>query len=184
MIMPKIISFIELDPFLDCKRSELLDALVLFRSTDRHWTEYEGGWHIAEIVEHLCIVEGMVVDEVKALLSRAPLLPSEPAENKLVDVMGLFAAKGLLGTKKHAPSYALPTQQVSYENGMARLAKIRVELKSFLPQLAARETNPLISPHPLGVDLNVGQWVHFAAVHEWAHINQVKRIYKANRVEE
>jgi hypothetical protein len=182
--MSKVVTFPVLGAFLDRKRSELLDALALFRRSDRHWTEYEGGWHIAEIVEHLCIVEGMVVDEAKSLLCKAPELPSELAEDKLVDVMGLFAAKGLLGTKKQAPSYATPTRQVSYEDGMARLAKIRVELKSLLPQLAARETNSLISPHPLGVDLNVGQWVHFAAVHEWAHINQVKRIYEANRIEE
>ncbi|SEG68817.1 DinB family protein [Paenibacillus sp. UNC499MF] len=172
--------FSELEPFLDKKRRELLAALDAFGPEERHLSEYEGGWNPAQIIEHLSIVEEQVIAEIGRLLSGEAVRPSEPEDRKRVDVMALFEQKGLLGTPKTSPPSAFPTGKVAYEDGLERLAEVRGRLKALLPLLAARETNSLVSRHPLGVELNACQWLQFSAVHEWGHIHQLKRIRKVH----
>lgn len=87
---------------------------------------------------------------------------------------------GIIGSKITAPSNTIPTGQVNYEEGLHRLTESLNDLLAFFPELAARQTNFIIDRHPLGVDLNVCQWIHFTAVHEWAHVNQIKCIAKVN----
>ncbi|MFC9775259.1 DinB family protein [Paenibacillus chitinolyticus] len=172
--------FSELEPFLDKKRRELLAALDAFGPEERHLAEYEGGWNPVQIVEHLSIVEEQVIAEIGRLLNGEAVRPSEPEERKLVDITALFEQKGLLSSPKKSPPSAFPTGKVAYEDGLERLAEVRGNLRAFLPLLAARETNRLVSRHPLGVELNACQWLQFSAFHEWGHIHQLKRIRQAH----
>jgi hypothetical protein len=47
--------------------------------------------------------------------------------------MGLFTAKGLIGTKKQAPPNAMPVNKVPYDERIVRLDALRMDLKAFLP---------------------------------------------------
>ncbi|TVY09022.1 DinB family protein [Paenibacillus cremeus] len=169
-------TLLELEPFLDTKRTELLAAIRTFGAHEQALTEYEGGWNVANIVEHLIIIEQKVIEEVDRLFAIAPVRPSEPLEAKDVDITELFRSHGLLGGRKQAPPETVPTGLLPLEDGLTVLGHVRQELKGFIPLLFQRETNSIVSVHPLGVELNVCQWVLFSAFHEWAHIHQLKRI--------
>jgi hypothetical protein len=138
--------------------------------------ETADGWTPSEIVEHLVKVENAVVRQVRELLASAPPLPAEPAGEKTVDITEPFRERGLLGTKKKTFPSLEPTGSIPYDECLQQLADARMRLKSLLPQLASRETNSLLAPHPLGLTLNACQWVLFSAFHEWGHIHQLKRI--------
>ncbi|WP_409340723.1 DinB family protein [Paenibacillus sp. MBLB4367] len=175
-----MIAFHELEAYLDRKRADLLEALQTFGVHERGATEQEGGWTIVQIVEHLGLVERGVIREVSTLLDSSPANPDSSPESKRTDMIGLFKAKGIIGRKNESPLWALPKGAMEYGQALERLSDIRSELKRFLPELASRETNSLVSMHPYGVELNVCQWLHFAAVHEAGHVLQVKRIRAAN----
>ncbi|WP_068773612.1 DinB family protein [Paenibacillus sp. FJAT-26967] len=172
--------FAELEPFLDKKRKELLEALSAFGKNEREYTEYEGGWNISEIVEHLCIVEEQVIHTIGQMLRDAPSKPTESEEDKIVDITEIFRRNGLLGSRKQSPPEAVPAGTWGYDAGLYRLAEVRSRLKAYLPELAGRATNGITARHPLGVELNVCQWVLFSAFHEWAHLHQIKRIRQAH----
>jgi hypothetical protein len=175
-----MIGFAELEPFLDRKRHELLHALNEFSLEEvRTLRETADGWTPCEVVEHLVKVENEVARQVQRLLASVPSLPAEPADEKLVDITELFRERGLLGTKKKTLPALEPSGFLSYDRGLQQLADARKQLKSLLPQLASRETNSLLAPHPLGITLNACQWVLFSAFHEWSHIHQLKRIRSA-----
>lgn len=176
----KNIGFMELEPFLDRKRHELLAALSEFSTEELHRAkETQDGWSPTQITEHLAIVEQLVIEQTETLLRSEVPAPPEPFEAKVVDITELFRERGLLGTRKKTPPSQEPSGSVPYELALQRLTDARVRLKSLLPELAGRSTNGLTAPHPLGVTLNACQWVLFSAFHEWGHIHQVKRIRAA-----
>ncbi|AQZ45375.1 DinB superfamily protein [Paenibacillus larvae subsp. larvae] len=176
--MTPIITLSQLGAFLSATREKLMDALSLFSPDQRTLTEKKEGWNPVQIVEHIGIIDNYVVNKVADMLKNAPLYPPEEEDQKLIDVMPLFKENGIIGSKITAPSNTIPTGQVNYEEGLHRLTESLNDLLAFFPELADRQTNFIIDRHPLGVDLNVCQWIHFTAVHEWAHVNQIKRIAK------
>jgi hypothetical protein len=168
--------FEQLGSFLDGKRLAFLHTVSLFEGGALSWTEYEGGWAVAAVVEHAAIAEASIAEQVKRMLDAAPPLPSEPFYDKQVHIMALLRERGLLGTKKKSPPAYEPTGVVPLTEGLKRLTAARDQLKSLLPALASRETNTLVADTPLGVELNACQWVTFSAFHEWAHQRQLERI--------
>lgn len=180
-----MITFIELEAFIDQKRQELLTTVQQFSSHEHGAKEYPEGWSISEVIEHLVLVEQQILDTVEKMLHSHPQQPSEPIAEKTVDIIPLFRSKGLLGTKKEAPQFVRPANHLSLAEGLEKLTEVRQQLKSYLPELAERETNSIIAHHTfLAIDLNVCQWIHFAAVHEWAHIHQLNRIRKASLIQD
>lgn len=173
--------FHELEGFLDQKRRDLLKMIDSFREDELHLKEYEGGWTVPEIVEHLYYVESNILRKVDQMLQSHPVEAPEPLLEKVVDIMPLFQSKGLIGTKKKAPKDVEPTGKIPLQESLLKLESVRGQLKNFLPHLEKRATNGMVAPvrPPVGVDSNVCQWIHFAAVHEWAHINQIKRIRRS-----
>lgn len=174
-----MITFNDLEKFLNEGRNELIASISAFQEDELHLTEYEGGWAVPQVVEHLALVESYVVYKVEKMLNRYPLRPSEPLADKVVDVVELFRAIGIIGKRNKAPKEVQPSGNLSLQDGLMKLHKLREQLKGFLPELAQRETNGNVSYHPLGTDLNICQWVHFAAIHEIGHIRQLKRIRQA-----
>jgi hypothetical protein len=183
--MMKTVSFSELEAFIDFKRHELLTAVHQFGSDEHNAREYPEGWPVSQVIEHLVLVEHQIVDTIEIMLRSYPHQPTEPVAEKEVDIIPLLRSKGLLGTNKEAPKLVRPTVQLPLAEGLDKLNEIREQLKSYLPELAERETNSIIAHHSvLNVDLNVCQWIHFTAVHEWAHIHQLGRIRKATQVQD
>jgi hypothetical protein len=175
----QVLDFQHLEPFLDGKRLAFHHTVSLFEGEALNWTEYAGGWNVAAVVEHVGLAEAAIVKQVRRMLASAPPLPPEPLGEKEADIMALFREHRLLGTKKKSPSAYEPTGVVPLAEGLKRFAETRTELKSLLPALSSRATNPLTAPIPLGVTLNACQWVTFSAFHEWAHQHQLERILQS-----
>ncbi len=175
-----MIMFHELEGFLDDKRTELLEVIAAFKDEQLELRNDEGSWTVAEIVEHLILVELYVVHKVGKMLESLEVKESEPLNEKVVDAFQLFQSKGLLGVKRKAPSAVEPRGQLPLKDGLSKLQEVRMQLKSYLPQLEARETNSIVAYFStFGVDMNVCQWVQFASIHEWGHSNQLKKLLQS-----
>ncbi|OZB98409.1 DinB family protein [Paenibacillus sp. XY044] len=175
-----MVKFQDIIPYMDNVRQQLIEVLDAFGSGEKNLREMPEGWSVTEVVEHLGRLERMIQFQLKKAIQAKPVLPSEPMEKKMTDVAAVLHGSGIVGQKFEAPEPARPTG-LSYEEAIHRLDEVRAATKALITQLAERNTNDLLFPHPFGFSMNAAQWAHFIAIHETLHIEQLTRIREANR---
>lgn len=176
-----MVKFQDIVPYMDQVRQKLTKVLESFSPDDKGLREVPNGWSVTEIVEHLGKLETMIQYQLKQMLEREPVQPSEPLEEKVTDVSEILSTSGIIGKKIKAPEQAMPTGVLSYDEAMDKLNRVRETTKQIITKLAERNTNDLHDPHPYGFELNAAQWAHFIAIHETLHIRQLGRIREANQ---
>jgi hypothetical protein len=133
----------------------------------------ENEWSIAEVVEHLCLVEGAVMGYLESELDQPPVKVGFLAKLKPMRIVSL-RFKRLQAPKMVRPSDNLPsmeellkkydhlrqkTKRICNEAGHARLAQIRFK-------------------HPYFGDLDGTAAVSMIAFHEQRHLKQIRDILK------
>jgi len=175
-----MVKFQDIVPYMDEVREKLMKALDTFGENEKGLREYPSGWSVTEVVEHLGKLEKMIQYQLKQMLDREPVLPSEAVEQKETDVSEILSTSGIIGKKINAPEQAMPSGILSYDEAIEKLNEVRDTTKQLIRKLAERNTNELRFPHPYGFELNAAQWAHFIAIHEASHIKQLGRIREAN----
>lgn len=176
-----MVKFQDIVPFMDQVRQKLLMVLGSFGPDEKDLREVPDGWSVTEVVEHLGKLEGLIQYQLRQMLEKEPLLPSEPWDEKLTDVSEVLQSSGIIGKKIEAPEPAVPSGTLSYEEAMEKLNQVRETTNKIIAKLAERNTNDLRYPHPFGFEMNANQWAHFIAIHETLHIRQLERIREANK---
>ncbi|MWV44163.1 DinB family protein [Paenibacillus sp. HJL G12] len=176
-----MVKFQDIIPYMDQVRTQLMNVLNSFGPDEKELREKPEGWSVTEVVEHLGKLEGVIQYQIKQMLGKEPVLPSEPLDEKKTDVMDILKSSGIIGVKIEAPAPTRPTGTNTYEQAVEKLNEVRSATKALIPELAKRNTNELVYPHPFGFELNAAQWAHFIAIHESTHIHQLQRIREANR---
>ena len=136
-----------------------------------HANASEGGWTVAQIVEHLSIVEPRITAAIERMLAptegdgheRKPFAPfslDEYAEQ----------ARGKIEAPEVLHPAALPLSE-----GLARLKESRAALEALRPRFESADYSP-VSKHPAFGMLNAAQWLAFLGVHEERHMRQIDRI--------
>jgi hypothetical protein len=134
----------------------------------------EGGWTVAEIVEHLSIAEPGITRAIEGLLRAsdndeagqgapqpfAPFSLDEQAEQ----------ARG----KIEAPEFLRPTG-LPLAEGLARLKESRSVLAGLRSRFESADYSQRF-PHPAFGPLNAAQWLAFIGMHEERHLRQIERI--------
>lgn len=176
-----MVKFQDIVPYMDQVRQKLTKVLESFGPDEMGLREVPNGWSVTEIVEHLGKLEIMIQYQLKQMLEREPVQPSEPLEEKVTDVSEILSSSGIIGKKIKAPEQAMPSGMLTYEEAMDKLNRVRETTKQIITKLAERNTNDLHDPHPYGFKLNAAQWAHFIAIHETLHIRQLGRIREENQ---
>ena len=131
----------------------------------------EGGWSVAEIVEHLSIAEPGITRAIEGLLRRNSDSQSAPQS---------FAAFSLdeqaeqARGKIEAPEFLRPTG-IPLAEGLARLKESRSVLAALRPRFESADYSQRF-PHPAFGPLNAAQWLAFIGMHEERHLRQIERI--------
>jgi|ERR1041385_2638323 hypothetical protein len=134
----------------------------------------EGGWTVAQIVEHLSITEPRITDAINGMLAagegdsgaRKPFAPfslDELAEQ----------ARG----KFEAPEFLRPTG-LPLAEGLMRLKESRAALAALRPRFESADYSRVLK-HPAFGMLNAAQWLAFLGMHEQRHLRQIERILGA-----
>jgi len=128
-------------------------------------------WSIAEIVEHLALVEEVFLERAVPQLCASPLreLGSEP---QATDLQILFFPRGGASTKIPAPQRVVPAGRWTPAESLDRFLEKRKRTCSFLeaPGIELREH---VLDHPVFGPLDGYQWVLFLAAHTQRHIKQI-----------
>ncbi|WP_242057587.1 DinB family protein [Halobacillus yeomjeoni] len=153
---------------IDEKRKEIIEFTEKLSEEEAHQKPAEEKWSILEILEHLYLMEEMVVYRMKQSLKQGDLQQAtEKPVHKTVDRT----------RKVEAPESVQPKGEFeSLEEAMDRLEKTR-EATMFLIHNKDKEVlQNRIYPHPSFGDMNLEQWVEFIGWHELRHLEQMKEV--------
>jgi hypothetical protein len=153
---------------LDEKRKELLDFVDQVPEQQASVKPEEDRWSILEVLEHLYLMEQLVVYQINQALKQgdtqqATEKPIHKTTNR--------------DYKVDAPEAVRPKGEfTTLDQAKEGLKKTR-EATLFLIHNKEQETlQNRVFPHPAFGDMNLEQWVEFIGWHELRHLDQMKEV--------
>jgi hypothetical protein len=131
-------------------------------------------WSVAEVLEHLSIVEGRVVALLGAMVPTAPQADASATEPAAV-VLDRARLQNR-ANRVTAPDAIHPTGTVSADDAWAALERSRAELLQVLDTARGRDLAQISRQHPALGTLNGYQWVAAIGGHEARHALQIVEI--------
>ena len=168
----------EIYEHIDRTRARLLAAVEGLSEEQQTFSPAPGRWSVAELVEHLSMVEGNVAGLLDRLLGKAGESGAAGA-----DTPALFAdpvsieefVERSRGVKLEAPERIRPTG-LSLADSLARLRESRAALHSLRPRVERADGRALRFPHPAWGPLDLYQWLLFLGAHEDRHLAQIEAL--------
>jgi hypothetical protein len=134
-------------------------------------------WTPREIVEHLSLIEGRLVQMLSIMLRKAEGAGGAAAKGATVE-MKPFTLDEFIerarGEKYTAPEAVTPAGEATLADSLSNLRRSREELKSLRPRIEAIDLSSITYPHPAFGPLNFYQWLAFIGIHEERHLAQAQ----------
>jgi hypothetical protein len=137
----------------------------------------DGGWSVAEILEHLIIAETGTSKVIrKCLKDNAGKLPPYPAADSVLTVR---PPRTPPAKATEAPEAAIPSGGAGKEEMLARAAECRRQMRVSLEMLAGADPRAAEFPHVLFGNLNLYEWPCIIVLgHERQHHPQIEAILR------
>ncbi len=178
-------------------RRQLVARVETLSEAQQNFRPADGAWSVAEIVEHLSIIELSMVKLIGMLLRKAESASAEnsgaagddtPAANA-ADAANTarpfkpFSLDELVETirdkKLTAPEQVRPGGQATLADSLANLQSSRSTVEGFRARLETSDLEAATYPHPFFGDLNASQWLAFIGHHEARHLRQIECLMDA-----
>jgi uncharacterized damage-inducible protein DinB len=135
-------------------------------------------WSVADIMEHLTIMEDRLVRMMKMMLAKAESAGAgsngAPVEFK---PFSLDEFEELARNEKYvAPEAVRPGGAERVADLLARMRSSREELRALRPRIEAADLSMVTYPHPAFGPLNFYQWLAFIGLHEARHLRQAESV--------
>ena len=167
----------ELVDALDSRRAELTRAVNEVPTSARNRRPSEDRWSVAEVLEHLALVEDNIVLRVSRLVAeqRANGLAAERDSTSVAQTFDL--AFMLDRSKKRVAREAMqPRTGIDATAAWTHLERARQVTQETLRELDGVSLGSVSAPHPALGPLNGYQWFLFLAAHEGRHTAQIREI--------
>jgi len=128
----------------------------------------EGSWSIAQVLNHLYIMEDNVVHQIQRALKREAFEEAKPFPlNAIAD-----------RTKKiSAPDFLMPSDNFqTSEELKVKLATSRAALEKLVQETDEEELNRKTLAHRRFGVLTLSQWIALVGYHEKRHLGQIEEI--------
>ncbi|MBV9209868.1 MAG: DinB family protein [Acidobacteria bacterium] len=129
-------------------------------------------WTVAEIVEHVSLVEKQIMKLTNILLSKAEA-EGERASGSFEPVAMDKIIERSLREKYQAPENARPSGNVSITDSLALMRSSRERLYGLRSRLEAANPSSVSWPHPVFGALNLYEWLAMIGIHEDRHLRQI-----------
>jgi hypothetical protein len=132
-------------------------------------------WSVAEILEHLGIVEGGITQLLDGQVAAARAA-GLGAERETSPVVPTVPVRRLLDrtARLTASARSLPTGGLAAGAAWETLVERRSALRHLLVASDGLALSALVIPHPVLGPLNVYQWLVFIGAHEGRHAKQIQ----------
>jgi len=139
----------------------------------------EDEWSVAEVVEHLCLVEGAVMGYVKAKLNEPPVKVSFLKKLLPMRIVSLRVRR-LQAPKIVEPSRDLPPM----DELLKKFDTLRADTKEVCVNEGRQRLSGVCFKHPYFGDMDGAATVSMLAFHEQRHLKQIREILKKLRAQQ
>lgn len=142
-------------------------------------------WSIAEILEHVSLVESNVLRLLQAVLRKAEAAGggARPEGEPFAAVSIKEFVEQAATRKYNAPETAVPSGSTTIADSLARLEEARAKLDELRPLAERLDCTRMLYPHPAFGPLNLYQWLAFMGVHQSRHRRQIEALKEASSAE-
>jgi hypothetical protein len=165
---------------LDSTRSGLHAAVEQVPAARRQERPAPNRWSVAEVLEHLSIVQGRVAKVIETFVATAPESP-QGAAHPPADYSALLATVTDRTRTVVAPEPTHPTAQVDAATAWSALVSGREEIKASLAAAHGHDLTGMSRQHPILGTLNGYEWIASLGGHEARHTAQIREIAEGLR---
>jgi uncharacterized damage-inducible protein DinB len=152
--------------------SNLTEAQASFRPDENQWT-------IAEIVEHVSIVDGNFLRLTHKLLKEAESAPKPPKADLNLGHTSLDENGDQHPGPFPAPERVRPQGGVGIEDSLAKMQASLAGFAEIQSRLESVDLSEQMFPHPFLGPINAYQWMVLLGEHENRHRGQIERLKAA-----
>lgn len=154
------------------------EAMLQSIAPAQHAARAGDGWTIAQIVDHLAIVEDGAGRLVGTLIKQAAGT-RETDESPVAPSIERFRVWDPSGRRIEAPAIVVPTTTTPLADSAARLATARARMIAAFEAASGLALGQVAHPHPVLGPLTAYQWGHVTAHHQRRHLAQIRTILAA-----
>ncbi|QHE50812.1 DinB family protein [Pontibacillus sp. HMF3514] len=156
---------------LEEKRNQILEFLQSLTDDQARTKPSDESWSILEVLEHLYLIEGFVVQQMANAL--------EKGSDQQAELKPIHRTQGR-DYKVEAPEYIQPKGQFeSIQDAKDHLEKSREQMLFLIHNKDQELLQNRVMPHPAFGDMNLEQWAEFIGWHEIRHLEQIQEIKEA-----
>lgn len=152
----------------DEARATLLNEVTGLGDEELNKRPSSGGWSIAQVMEHLYLMERAVVYNIQHALENSSIkeVSSKPIE--------LTVNRS---RKVEAPEFVQPSDStMTLKDLQQKLQTSHEALRGIYTTVDEERLVEKTAVHPVFGELNLIQWIPFVGYHEQRHIDQIKEI--------
>lgn len=165
---------------LDTHRAALERAVKAVPAELRERRPASDRWSVAEVLDHLALLEGQITGVLKGLIDSAQA-SGLGADLETSSVVATLDVTPILDRSRPAAAddASQPRAGVSVGEAMAALVRQREELRTVMLSADGLALTEVSTPFPGLGPLNVYQWVLVLGAHEARHTAQIQEIAAA-----
>lgn len=133
-------------------------------------------WTVANLVEHISLVEGGITRIFGKLLTEAQAAGGKAGGEAKISEEFLQKAAWGRTQKFEAPERTHPAGNLTIAESLAKLDENRPKLEELRPLFESVECSDFKFPHPAFGDLSAHEWLALIGGHELRHMQQIKKI--------
>lgn len=135
-------------------------------------------WSIAEVLEHLAIVERQVSALLRRGVQKAEAAGPLPDDPDTAPVLPTIDGARLLDRERRvaAGPHVQPQGTLTADAAWQTLADQRRDLLELLARVDGKRTDAVQAPHPVLGALTFQQWIAFLGYHEARHAAQIRSV--------
>jgi len=165
----------EIVEYLDACRAALLESVEAVPPEQRDRRPSPDRWSVAEILDHLYMVEAGSAKLLAKRVSRAKeagVAPERETSSLLTCLDHLEI--DTVPRKREAPELVRPRPEARADAALADLTAARAVLMEALRDGDGHDLASVKAMHPVLGEINVYQWAVFVGKHEMRHVAQVR----------
>ncbi len=161
---------------LESAHRDLVDVVTVIPEARRDEPATNGGWSVAQHLEHLAIVEDGAGRLMSKLIKQvAAAGERETSEESLLHSLDRFEI-WRVSRKIVAPDFVAPKEGLPSHEALSRLTTARGRMIEALSRASGLALASVSHPHPVVGPLNIYQWGLMSAQHERRHLNQIRAL--------
>ena len=133
-------------------------------------------WTLAELIEHIAIVEDGMTRICAKLLGKAQTEEKRSNGSAIISADFLQKAAASVEQKLEAPERVRPTGTKTVAESLAKMEENRETLKQMRPLFESFDGSTHKFPHPAFGDLSAHEWLALVGGHELRHLRQIKHL--------